>query len=149
MPDKKLLGSCGALLGALAGCVAFILMFIWWNFAAIAAAVGVLLGGWLYGKFGGKNTPFKVFASAALPLVLTYGVFLLCLVLQANTDLGAAANAFEKIAANLAAGGQYLTMFILNAVFIAVFALVGTAYNLFSYLRSRKKISAQMRREGE
>ena len=80
---------------------------------------------------------------------MTYGVFLLCLVLQANTDLGAAANAFEKIAANLAAGGQYLTMFILNAVFIAVFALVGTAYNLFSYLRSRKKISAQMRREGE
>lgn len=149
LPDKKLLGSCGALLGALAGCVAFILMFIWWNFAAIAAAVGVLLGGWLYGKFGGKNSPFKVFVCAAIPLVLTYGVFLLCLVLQANTDLGAAANAFDKIAANLAAGGQYLTMFILNAVFIAVFALVGTAYNLFSYLRSRKKISAQMRREGE
>ena len=87
--------------------------------------------------------------SAALPLVLTYGVYLLCLVLQANTDLGGAASAFEKIAADLAAGGEYYTMFVLNAVFIAVFAFVGTAYNLFSYLRSRKKISAQMRREGE
>lgn len=149
IPDKKLLGSGGVLLGALGGCVVFILMFIWWNFAAVAAAVGVLLGGWLYGKFGGKNTPFKIVVSAALPLVLTYGVYLLCLVLQANADLGGAASAFEKIAADLAAGGEYYTMFVLNAVFIAVFALVGTAYNLFSYLRSRKKISAQMRREGE
>lgn len=145
MPDKKWLGTGGALLGALGGCVAFILMFVWWNFAAVAAAIGVLLGGWLYGKFGGKNTPFKVAVCAVLPLVLSYASFLLCLVLQANADLGGAANAFERIALNLAEDKDYFVQFLLNAISVAVFTLVGSAYNLFTYLRSRKKVSAQMR----
>lgn len=145
-PEKRLMGTLGACLASLAAAMLFVLMFIWWNFAALASAAGVLFAGYLYGKFGGKNTLFKVFSCAAVTLVFMCGVFLLCLVLQANTDLGGAANAFEKIAQDMQ-DGEYRTKFLLNAVFIVVFDLVGSGYNLFSYLRSRKKISANMRRD--
>ena len=140
-PAKKLAGTGGCLLGALVGAAAFVLMFMWWNFAAIGSAVGVLLAGYFYGRFGGKNTPYKVAACTLFPLLFALAAFAGCLLIGAG---GGAA-----VAEKLAAGGEYRTQFLLNLIFVFVLDFVAAAYVLFSYLRSRKKISANMRRTNE
>ncbi len=137
-PANRGAGIGGAALGALVGIAAFVLMFLWWDFAAIAAAVGVLLGGYFYGKFGGKNEPFKVAFIALSNVVLLLLAYFLCLYFEAG--------GVQSIGEGLRGGGAYLRDFILNVVFLFVFDLIGTSYNLFSVLRSRKKVSVNMRR---
>lgn len=145
-PDRRLAGIGGAFLAALGAAVLFVLMFLWWNFAAVASAAGVLLGAYLYGKLGGKKSFFKIGSCALITLVVMLAVFLLCLVLQAGQADGFTGSAFGKIISDLKSDDTYRIRFILNLVFIFVFDLLGTAYNLFSYLRSKKKISEQMQR---
>lgn len=148
-PDKKAAGIAGALLGALAGAVAFILMYLWWNFAAIAAAISVLLGAWLYGRMGGKNTSFKVVTVSIVSLIVMFAVFALCVFLQAKANMeGFDGGVIAKILQDWQNDAQYKQSIILNFIFIFVFDLVGTAYILFSFLRARKSIAARMRRIG-
>ena len=82
--DRRLRGMFGAVLAGVAAAAAFAIMFLWWGFGAIAALVGSMFGAaGLYGKFGGKNTPFRiafVFFSTLVLLLATYAV---CLYLQA------------------------------------------------------------------
>ena len=148
-PDKKAAALGGALLGALGGAVVFILMYLWWDFAALAAAITVFLGAWLYAKMGGKNTAFKVVSVALITFIVMLAVFALCLVLQAKANLdGFNGGIFDKIVHDWNNDGKYKTVLLLNFIFIFVFDLLGTAYTLFSFLRSRKSIAAQMRRIG-
>lgn len=58
--DHLLRGILGALLAGVVAAAVFAVLFLWWEFGALAALVGALSGGWLYGKFGGKNTLFRV-----------------------------------------------------------------------------------------
>ena len=138
MPDNKLAGLGGALCGALVGVAASAVLFFLWNFAALGAAVAVFLGGWLYEKFGGKNIPFKVVSVALMALILTLVAYFVCLLVQAG--------GFGAIGEKLVADGKYRQGFILNLVFLFVFDAIGTMYAVFSCLRSRKKISANMSR---
>ena len=142
MPSNRLAGMGGALCGALVGAAVFVVLFFWWGFAAIGAAVGVLLGGWLYGKFGGKNTLFKVIGVALLTLAVMLLSLFGCLFAQALIE----GDGISYIADKFSAGGEYVTDFVLNIVFIFVFDLIGTLYAVFSFLRDRKRISANMRR---
>ena len=148
-PDKKGAALGGAFLGTLAASAAFILMFLWWNFAAIAAAVAVLLGAWLYAKFGGKNTSFKVVSVSLLSLIVMLAVFALCLFLQANADMdGFTGSVVDKIVTDVQNDAGYRNGILLNFIFIFVFDAIGAAYMLFSYLRGRKKLTRNMRRLG-
>lgn len=140
-PARKLAGTGGCLLGALVGAAAFVLMYLWWNFAALGAAAGVLLASYFYGRFGGKNTPYKVAACTLFPLAFTLIACAGCLLADAGGWQGAVSL--------LSAGGKEFTMFLLNLIFVFVFDLVAAVYVLFSYLRSRKKISVNMRRTEE
>ena len=144
-PSRRLRGLGGALAGVLVAAMVFVLMYVWWDFAALAAAVGALLGGWLYCKCGGKNEPFRVVLVALLTIVLLLVAYALCLYFSVTLS-GYTGDVFAKIVQDLQQDEQYRTSFILNLVFLFVFDLVGTAYNLFSCLRERKKISANMSR---
>lgn len=142
MPANRLAGMGGAFCGALVGAALFVVLFFWWNFAALGAAVSVFLGGWLYGKFGGKNTLFKVIGVALLTLAVMLLTFFGCLWAQAAIE----GQGLSYISEGLSRGGEYLQNFLLNFIFIFVFDLIGTSYAVFSFLRDRKKISANMRR---
>ena len=142
MPANRLAGMGGAFCGALVGAALFVVLFFWWNFAALGAAVSVFLGGWLYGKFGGKNTLFKVIGVALLTLAVMLLTFFGCLWAQAAIE----GQGLSYISEGLSQGGEYLQNFLLNFIFIFVFDLIGTSYAVFSFLRDRKKISANMRR---
>lgn len=141
-PANRGAGMGGVALALVVAVAAFVLMYLWWDFAALASAVGALLGGYLYGKFGGKNEPFKVAFIAVANAAVLLVTYFVCLYLDAG--------GMQGIAEGIRGGGEYLRNFLLNLSFILVFDLVGTAYNLFSMLRSRKKISVNMRRaDGE
>ncbi len=145
-PDHKLAASGGALLGALVGGALLVLLYIWWSFSSLAAAVGVLLGAYFYGKFGGKNTAYKVAFCAASTAVVSVLFFGFSLVMQEYADAGSFAASIDAIGARLSSESDYRLNVILNFAFLFVFVLVASAYTLFSYLRSRKKISVQMHR---
>ncbi len=146
VPDKKLAGFGGACLGALVSCAVFVLLYLWWNFAAISAAVGVLLGGYFYGKLGGKKSWTYVISCALTTLILTLAVFALCVLLQAGTGGSVSGGLLDKIAENLREGSAYRLQFLLNLIFIFVFTLLGSLYNLFLFMRSRKKFSFNITR---
>lgn len=140
-PAHRGAGIGGAALGAFVGIAVFVLMFLWWGFAALGAAVGVLLGSWLYGRFGGKNEPFKIAFIAVANIVLLLAAYALCLYF----DAGGVREVFDGIRADAA----YRQSFLLNTIFLFVFDLIGTAYGVFALLRDRKKVSANMRRREE
>lgn len=139
MPANRLAGMGGALCGVLVGTAAAAILFFLWNFSALGAAVAVFLGNWLYSKFGGKNTPFKVISVALMTLVVLLAAYFVCLLVNAGGDL-------SKIGDLVVSDGDYRQSFILNLVFIFVFDAIGTIYAVFSLLRERKKISANMRK---
>ncbi len=141
MPASKLAGMGGALCGALVGAAAAAILFFLWNFAALGAAVAVFLGNWLYSKFGGKNILFKVISVAVMTLVVLLAVYFVCLLVDAGGDI-------SKIGNMVLSDGNYRQAFILNLVFIFVFDIIGTVYAVFSLMRERKKISANMRKAG-
>lgn len=143
-PDHKLPALVGLLLGTLAGAAVLVLLFLLWDFMAFATAVAVLFGGWLYGRFGGKNTAAKVVLCAVIPFLLLAGVYVLCLYLDAS-KAAEGAGAWQYIARLWEEDAAYRNGIIVNAVFLAVFDLVAAAYLLFSYLRSRRSVAAGMR----
>lgn len=146
-PPKKGMGALGACLGAMFGAILFFLMYIWWDFAAIGTAVGVFFAVYLYGKLGGKNTPFKVVCCALIPLFLSLLVFIGCLFYKAAlAESGVPLP--DTILNSLANDGKFRMSFTLNLIFIFVFDAGSTLYPLFSYLRSRKRISANMYKRG-
>ena len=141
LPANKLAGMGGALCGALIGAAAAAILFFMWNFAALGAAVAVFLGGWLYAKFGGKNTLFKVIGVAILSLLVLAAAYFVCLLVQAGGDV-------SKIGEQIASDADYRRGFLFNTVFLFVFDAIGTVYAVFSYLREQKKISANMYKAG-
>ncbi len=139
-PKRKASGLLGAFCGILVGVVVFVMLFFLWKFAAFGAAVAVFLGGWLYGKFGGRNVPFKVVSVALCTLGAMLLTYFICLMVEAGGE------GFAYIARNLEQSEEYRTEFFMNLLFIVVFDAIGTLYAVFSCLREGKKISANMRR---
>ena len=139
-PDRLGRGLLGLLVGMLAGAALLILLFLALDFMAFASAAAVLLGGWLYGKFGGKNSAHKVALCTVVPFVLLAGVYVLCLYLDAAPQGG-----WQHIADLWAADAKYRNGIIVNAAFFVAFDLLGMVYLLFSYLRGRRSLARDMR----
>lgn len=143
--DRRLCGMLGAVLAGVTAAAAFAIMFLWWGFGAIAALIGSMFGGWLYGKFGGKNTPFRiafVFFSALVLLLATYAV---CLYLQAPVA-DSVGEVVAGIADRLRTDVGFRVLFILNLVILVALDGVGTVYNIFSYRRDRARVYSLVRR---
>ena len=84
---------------------------------------------------------FKVISVAVMTLVVLLAVYFVCLLVDAGGDV-------SKIGNMVSSDGNYRQAFILNLVFIFVFDIIGTVYAVFSLMRERKKISANMRKAG-
>ncbi len=142
--DKKPLATLGALLGGVLAAAIFAACWFWFSFGAPGALIGPFVGAWLYKKFGGKETVYKVLACGALTLVCTGAGYLVCLYVSAMADLGGYASAFAKIAADLATSGG-ATNLILNVVFSAVFALAAAGWQLRGYFKNKKSVGSVKR----
>lgn len=142
--DKKPLATLGAFLGGVLAAALFAAFWFWFSFGALGAVAGPFAGAWLYKKFGGKETAYKVAACCALSVLCTAAGYFLCLYVDALNDLGGYAGAFAKIAADIAASGG-ATNLILNVVFSAVFIGVGAAWLVHSLRKSRRSIGSVKR----
>ena len=144
-PDRRLAGMAGAILGGLAGVAVFFVMFLWWEFGAIAALLGTVLGGWLYQKFGGKNTIFRIVFVSASSLVLLLLAYALCLYMQAP-PAETVTDVVSSIVQRLRDKVGFRVLFVLNLVLLFVFDAVGTVFNILSYRRERVQIYRLVRR---
>ncbi|MCF0116880.1 MAG: hypothetical protein HUJ61_02385, partial [Bacilli bacterium] len=81
IPDKKLLGTLGALLGASIGAIATIVFSLFGFITAYAAVIGAVLGAFFYKKFGGKQSTYMVVITTVSSFVLQLlGMFLVYLI---------------------------------------------------------------------
>ena len=140
-PDKKAAGVCGMLFGTLVGVAVLVLTFLWWGFGALGLPAAMLLGGYLYTKFGGKESAFKVALCSAVPILLLTFVYCLCLYLEASADLGGYASAFARIAADWKDAG-YRAAVIVNFACLAAFAAASVVWLVHCRRRARRKFAA-------
>lgn len=68
-PNNYLKGALGACIGALAGIVAYVILFFIGFISALTSFIAILLGGYLYKKFGGKQNYVMVIIVAAISIV--------------------------------------------------------------------------------
>ncbi len=142
--DKKPLATLGAFLGGALAAAIFAACWFWFSFGAPGALVGPFAGAWLYKKFGGKETVYKVCICCALTLVCTAAGYFVCLYVTALADLGGYASVFAKLAADLSASGG-ATNLLLNAVFSLVFAGAGTGWMAYSYRKAKRSVGSVRR----
>ncbi len=142
--DKKPLATLGALLGGVLAAALFAAFWFWFSFGAIGALAGPFAGGWLYKKFGGKESVYKVAACCACTLLCTAAGCFVCLYAAAAADLGAYASVFAKLAADFAASAG-ATNLILNAVFSVLFAGAGTVWLAHTYRKNKTSVGSVKR----
>ena len=136
-PDRKFEGVLGALLGGVIAAAFFFLFYEWFGFGPIGILIGVPLGGWMYSKFGGKETVFKIAACLLSALVLS----------AAGYWLGLYATVSGGISAYLATdAGQ--TDLILQCVFTVVALALAAGWLVFLRARKKKKRAVVVRLKG-
>ena len=136
-PDRKFEGVLGALLGGVIAAAFFFLFYEWFGFGPLGLLIGVPLGGWLYSKFGGKETVFKIIACLASGLVFA----------AAGYWLGLLATVSGGISAYLATdAGQ--TDLILQCVFTAAALALCAGWLVFLRVRKKRKQAVVVRRKG-
>ena len=75
-PNNYLKGTCGALLGALVGIVAYVVLFYIGYVSALTSLIAILLGSYLYKKLDGKpNAIMVVIVSVISILSMLFAVF--------------------------------------------------------------------------
>lgn len=141
-PDKKPLGMLGGFLGALFGAVVFVLTYAWWGIGALGTPVGILLGFYLYRKFGAKKKLFSVAWAGAAGLVLSLAALVFGLYMDAREGGGGWQNLFDAALA----GGRGTVFFALNLALTAVSAAAATVYIYLSYRRDRRTAADKMKR---
>ena len=106
-------------------------MFLWWGFGAIAALVGSMFGGWLYGKFGGKKT--RPSASRSCFSVRSFYYWrrtpsaCICRLPSRIRSAGVVAGIADRLRTDVG----FRVLFILNLVILVALDGVGTVYNIF------------------
>lgn len=142
-PNNYLKGTLGALIGALAGAVAYIILASFGYIAAISAVLAVFLGGLLFQKFGGKPTKVMVLIVAALSILsqliaVFYIYYNAANVLVAEYGFKSAGMAaFQDMMSVAEFKGEFTS----NLIMTVVFTLIGVGSYIFNLIRQTKRKS--------
>ena len=143
LPNNYLKGTLGALIGALAGAVAYIILASIGYIAAISAVLAVFLGGLLFQKFGGKPTKVMVLIVAALSILSQLAAVFYIYYNAANvlvTEFGFASAgmaAFQDMMSVAEFKGEFTS----NLIMTVVFTLIGVGSYIFNLIRQTKRKS--------
>ena len=143
-PNNYLKGTLGALIGALAGAVAYIILASIGYIAAISAVLAVFLGNYFYVKFGGKANNVKNIIVALVSLV----VLVLACVGIYYVEVGSviAANNLNMTPFELIFSDEELTgYFVYDMAMNVIFTIIGVVAQVASTKRkdqsSRTRVS--------
>lgn len=142
-PNNYLKGFFGALIGAIVGVVTFIIIFYLGFISAISAFVSIILGAFLYKKFGGKPNAIMIVIVTLISFISLVGVLFLLYVLAA-TGL-APEFGFDSIGLNafkdMMTISEFSSEFTSNMVMTILFTVLGSVYEIVRLVKSIKRTS--------
>ncbi len=141
-PNNYLRGFLGALIGGIVGGLVAGALYAAGYIASISAFIALMLGTFLYGKFGGKkNKMMVVIVSLTTVVCMLLSVFIIYLIATAVAinEYDLYTDAFSALFYLLKTDPEVSRAFWLDMVLSLVFTVVGIGYEIFILLRSVKR----------
>jgi len=135
LPNNYMKGFLGALIGAAVGVISYIIIFLVGFISSISSFISILLGSFLYKKFGGKPNYMMIIITSILTiatLILTvyglYNIAALGYVVESDpfTQM-TAGEAFKYMMQN----ADFASEFRSNMLMTIFFTLLGAGYEIF------------------
>lgn len=140
-PNNYLKGTLGALLGACVGVVAFVILFFIGYISALTSFIAIILGAFLYKKFGGKQDKVMVLIVSlvsVLSMVLTiFGIYVLASQGLAS-EFGFHSSGFQAFK-DMMTIAEFSKEFKTNLLMTILYTFIGVAYEAYSLNKSVKR----------
>lgn len=139
-PNNYLQGICGALVGGVVGAALVIALYFMEYVASISAIIAVMLGAFLYRKFGGKPNAVMIVIVSVISLIFIligyYAAVIIDIISEFSLDFG---SAVELLNLNLAENPEFSKLFYTNLALLLVFTALGIGVMVFSLVRQIKR----------
>ena len=139
-PNNYLQGICGALVGGVVGAALVIALYFMEYVASISAIIAVMLGAFLYRKFGGKPNAMMIVIVSVISLIFIligyYAAVIIDIISEFSLDFG---SAVELLNLNLAENPEFSKLFYTNLALLLVFTALGIGVMVFSLVRQIKR----------
>lgn len=139
-PNNYLQGICGALVGGVVGAALVIALYFMEYVASISAIIAVMLGAFLYRKFGGKPNAVMIVIVSVISLIFIligyYAAVIIDIISEFSLDFG---SAVELLNLSLAEDPEYSKVFYTNLALLLVFTALGIGVMIFSLVRQIKR----------
>ena len=139
-PNNYLQGICGALVGGVVGAALVIALYFMEYVASISAIIAVMLGAFLYRKFGGKPNAVMIVIVSVISLIFIligyYAAVIIDIISELSLDFG---SAVELLNLNLAENPEFSKLFYTNLALLLVFTALGIGVMIFSLVRQIKR----------
>ena len=139
-PNNYLQGICGALVGGVVGAALVIALYFMEYVASISAIIAVMLGAFLYRKFGGKPNAVMIVIVSVISLIFIligyYAAVIIDIISEFSLDFG---SAVELLNLNLAENPEFSKLFYTNLALLLVFTALGIGVMIFSLVRQIKR----------
>ena len=140
-PNNYGRGICGALIGALVGVIAFVILFFMGYISALTSFISVLLGSFLYKKFGGKPNVVMIVTvsvvSVASMILALFGIYVLAAqVLVLDYDFTSTGiQAFNDMMTIKEFSQEFTT----NLVMTVLYTGIGIAFEIYRLSKSIRR----------
>lgn len=140
-PNNYLQGICGALLGGIVGAACTIALYYIGFVSSLSAIIAVLLGAFLYRKFGGKPNVMMIVIVSVVSLILIGAAFFVSYLIAAGTAAAEAGLHMSALDALLICldDSEFASAFYSDFAMLFVFTIVGIVIVVISLVRQIKR----------
>ena len=136
-PNNTLRGLLGAILGSLAGCIIWALMFLFTDYFVVIVAFLISMGAaFMWGKFGGKNNKTKIAVVWAVSIIMMLLTMLASYLIFVAVSVDG--NVFENFIYNLQVTPSFRSLVIVDTLISFVFIIVANVYMTINVLKTQK-----------
>ncbi len=136
-PNNTLRGLLGAILGSLAGCIIWALMFLFTDYFVVIVAFLISMGAaFMWGKFGGKNNKIKIAVVWAVSIIMMLLTMLASYLIFVAVSVDG--NVFENFIYNLQVTPSFRSLVIVDTLISFVFIIVANVYMTINVLKTQK-----------
>lgn len=140
-PNNYMQGICGALLGGIVGAACTIALYYIGFVSSLSAIIAVLLGAFLYRKFGGKPNVMMIVIVSVVSLILIGAAFFVSYLIAAGTAAAEAGLHMSALDALLICldDSEFASAFYSDLIMLFVFTIVGIALVIASLIKQIKR----------
>ena len=140
-PNNYMQGICGALIGGVVGAACTIALYYIGFVSSLSAIIAVLLGAFLYRKFGGKPNVMMIVIVSVVSLILIGAAFFVSYLIAAGTAAAEAGLHMSALDALLICldDSEFASAFYSDFAMLFVFTIVGIVIVVISLVRQIKR----------